>query len=271
MQLETKAQVAKTTLTLLTVVAAVFLLGTVVLVLCTGLQVNPFRETTTSFLVAAFSGVIGVAAVLVLLNVATSVSLIADAKIAELHIEPRRGVITKWAVGFVAVSALLAGLVVAGTYFSKEKYLSVVQSQADEVLGANQDLLEEVSRLLASGKPADYKRISEIREFLENQRRGLPDLSIIYAGKFGGKLALYKTNDYFPESQKVTYSPTYFTCTQNVDCAYLTKFFSGEKVETLRKYTHRDDQFYIYIPVAGREARFVLLFERTNSYGKIGS
>ena len=52
------------------------------------LQINPFKEITTSFLIAAFLGLIGIATVLVLLNVATSVSLIADAKIADLNLAP---------------------------------------------------------------------------------------------------------------------------------------------------------------------------------------
>src|SRR5215470_14405586 len=66
MRLETKAQIAKTSLSLLLVVVFIFLLGLVVLVVCAGLQINPFRETTTSFLISAFMGLVGVAAVLVL-------------------------------------------------------------------------------------------------------------------------------------------------------------------------------------------------------------
>jgi len=62
-----------------------------------------------------------------------------------------------------------------------------------------------------------------------------------------------------------------FTCTQNLDCDYLTKFFSGALADVLQKYTMRNDQFYIYIPVVEKDARFVLLFARQNSYGKIGS
>lgn len=272
MRLETKAQIAKVTLSLLTVVASLFVLGVLVVVLCTGLQVNPFKETTSSLLAAAFGGLIGLAAVLVLLNVATNISLIADAKVAELKIEPQPGAIRKWAAGFVVIAVALVAIIFAGTYFSKERYLTVVHKQADEVLNTNSSLLEEMSRLFASGKPEDYKRISEIRSFLERQRRGVPELTIVYSGKFGDKLALYKIGDYFPENDgKIRYEPTYFTCTNNVDCDYLARFFSGESVGVLRKYTLRDDQFYIYVPFTGKEARFVLLFERRNSYGKIGS
>ncbi len=271
MRSETKTAIARATLSLLTVVVSLVLLGVLVSVLCAGLQINPFRETTTSFLVAAFVGLIGVAVVLVLLNVATNVSLIADAKIAEMRIETRPGVLRKWSAAFVIVAVVLVGLIFAGTYLSKEKFLGVVRGQADEVLGKNRDLLEEVSRLLASGKPEDYKRIYEIRNFLQNQRSELPQLTLVYSGQFEGKLTFYRV-EYYDWSQKPSvYNPTYFQCTKNLDCEYLTKFFSGGNVDVFQKYTMREDQFYIYIPFVGKDARFVLLFDRRNSYGKVGS
>jgi hypothetical protein len=272
MKPETKAQIARATLSLLTALVSLFLLGVLVLVLCMGLQVNPFKETTTSFLIAAFVGLIGVAGVLVLLNVATNISLIADARIEELKIDPRRGVLRKWLVAFLAVAVAVVALVFGGTYLSKERYLSVIHAQADEVLNENKDLLEDASRLLASGKPEDYKRVYEIRTFLENRRSGLPQLTLIYSGKFASKLAFYGVTAYFPgDVEKGVYNPVYFACTRNLDCDYLTRFFSGEKVDILQKYTVRDDQFYIYIPYSGKESRFVLLFNRSNSYGKLGS
>jgi hypothetical protein len=271
MQLETKTQIARATLTLLTVVVSLFLLGVLVIVLCSGFQINPFRETTTSFLVAAFFGIIGVAAVLVLLNVATNLSLIADVKIMELKIEPQHGALRRWLIAFVVAAVVVAGLVLGGTYLSKERYLGVVRAQADEVLQANKSLLDEISRLLASGKPEDYKRIGEIRAFLQSQRSGLPQLTIVYSGKFGDKLALYGFNEYYYYRQPDAYQPSYFRCTKNLDCDYLTRFFSGEKVDVLQKYSFRNDQFHIYIPYTGGETRFVLFFDSTNSYGKLGS
>jgi hypothetical protein len=272
MKLETKTQIARSTLSLLTVVVFLFLLGLLVCVLCAGLDINPFKETTTSFLVAAFMGLIGVAVVLVFLNVATAISLIADAKIAELKINPGPGSLKKWSIVFFGTAIVVVGIIFGGTFLSKDRYLNVVQTQADEVLQANDNLLAEVSRLLSSGQPGDFKRIFEIRDFLAHQRSGLPQLTLIYSGKFGDKLALYSINGYFSgDIEKKTYNPSYFECTRTLDCDYLTRFFSGEKVEVLRKYTLRDNQFYIYIPHTGKEARFVLLFDSRNEYGKLGS
>jgi len=273
MKLDTKAQIAKVTLSTLTGVVSLFLLSILVLVLCAGLQIDPFRESTTTFLLSAFAGLIGVASVLVLLNVATSVSLIADAKIAELKIEPRPGLFRKWLIGFFAIAAILVVFIFAGTYFSKKLYLAVVRTQADEVLKENSGLLGELSRRLATGKFEDFKRIFEIRNFLAHQRSGLPELTLVYSGNFADKLAFYKVSqDYFPgDSEKGIYTPIYFPCTKNLDCDYLTRFFSGGNVDPLENYTVRNDQFYIYIPFIGKEARFILLFEKWNRYGKFGS
>jgi hypothetical protein len=49
MQLETKAQIAKTTLSLLTLTTSLFLLGILVLVLCVGLQIDPFGKPQRHF------------------------------------------------------------------------------------------------------------------------------------------------------------------------------------------------------------------------------
>lgn len=272
MQVDTKVRIAKVTLSTLTAVVALFLLGLLVIVLCAGLEINPFRETTTSLLLAAFAGLIGLAVVLVLLNVAVNISLIADARIPELRTESKGGWAKQWLIGYFAIAVVLVGIVLGGTYLSKNRYLNVVETQADEVLKNNRNLLDETSRLLASGKTEDYRRVVEIHNFLEGQRSDLPRLTLIYPGKFADKLALYQINSYLSYDPKTdAYTPVYFPCTKNIDCDYLEKFFSGGNVEVLRKYTIRDDQFYIYIPFIGKESRFVLLFDRTNRYGKLGS
>ncbi len=271
-KLETQAQIAKMTLSLLAFAASLFLLGLLVLVFCAGLGMNPFRESTTSFLFAAFGGLIGASAILVLLNVATNLSLIADAKIAELKVVPNHANLRTWYIGFLITAAALVCLIFAGTYLSKEKYLGIVRTQADQVLKENKILLEEISALLASGRPPDYKRITEIISFLKHQRSGLPDLTLIYSGQFADKQAFLKLGEHFSgDLAKDTYSPTYFPCTQNLDCDILRHFFSGKEVDVLQKYTLRDGKFYIYIPVIGKEARFILLFDRSNRYGKVGS
>jgi len=226
MRLETKAQIAKTSLSLLLVVVFIFLLGLVVLVVCAGLQINPFRETTTSFLISAFMGLVGVAAVLVLLNVATNISLIADAKVAELKLQPRPELQRKWILLFAAASMVAIAVVLLGTYFSKERYLGIVRRQAEEVAGQNKGSLDEIGRLLSSASPEDFKRIEEIRRFLIARHADLPSLGIIFPGKFGDKTVFYQTNPYpYYDSGTKSADKAYYPCMKNIDCDYLETIF----------------------------------------------
>ncbi len=273
MNLETKAQIGRWSLTSLIIVIGLACLGALVVILCAGLDINPFRETTTSFLIATFVGLIGIATALFLLNVAIDISMIAEASIAGLKIESRADELKKWLVAFVAAAVVLVGVVFAGTYFSRYRYLDVVQEQANEVLKENDNLLAEISQRLAAGQTADFSRILEIRNFLMHQRSGLPNMTIIYSAKFGDKLALYYVGGgyYWSNAEMTHFQPQYFECTRNLDCDYLKAFFSGEKVDVLKKFTIRGSQFNIYVPYIGKEARFVLMFDSQNSYGKIGS
>ena len=274
MKLATKAYLAQVTLSLISFVVSLFLLGLLVVVLCAGLHINPFQEATTSFLWAVFGGLIGSAIVLVLLNVASNISLIADAKVAELRIAPSRSGSRAWAAAFLIAAVALVCLVFVGTYLSKERYLTVVRTQADEVLKENNVLLQEISASLASGQPKDCLRIIEIISFLKHQRKGLPELTVIYSGQFGDKQAYYELKDFYYgriNLEKNSYLPSYFACTQNLDCDYLSRFFSGGDAGVLQKYTMQDDKFYIFMPFIGKEARFILLFDRSNQYGKVGS
>jgi hypothetical protein len=202
--------------------------------------------------------------------VATNISLIADLRVVELGVEPSPKWPKKWLLVFTATAILAITFVLVATNISKQRYVKVVHHEADDVLRENGVLLEDMSHALASGKRQDFERIRTIKSYLTNQRAGLPELTIIYSGKFDGKLTFYQTNDYIPPDN-VDYLPSYFACTVGQDCEYLRRFFSGGNAEVLEKYHLRDDQFYFYVPFVGKESRYVLLFERRNSYGKVGS
>lgn len=266
-----KVEIAQLTLFLLTVVGALFMLGILVMVLCAGLRINPFREKTTSFLIAAFSGLIGLALILVLLNVATNISLIADAKISQPGSHSSATELAPWMAVLLGTAGAIVCMIFAGTHASKKKLLQSVRAQADEMLKENEQLLSEISSLLAQGQTADYRRIWQIREFLNNQRKDLPDLTIIYSGHFGEKTAYYQIGRFFRgDKDEPIYTPEYFPCSPNHDCDYLKEFFSGSKAEVLQKHT-ADEGYCIYFPVIGKESRFILLFAHKIHFGKFGS
>ena len=268
MRTDTKALISKLTLQLLNFTAILFVLGMVVVLVCTGLNINPFRETTTSILIAFFVGLIGLSAVLVLVNVATNMSIIADAKIKDMKLQPESRRIRKWIGMFLAIVVVLVTLIFTSTFYSKEKYMGIVRSQSEKVTQENTAQLEQISTLLASNDVEDFKKINEIKEFLERQKKELPYLTIIYSRDVIGKPALYQTQDYYSDT---TLDHAYYSCSGSVDCDYLANFFAGKPTQKMEKYKMNDDKFSIYIPYIGKNNRFIMLFQKYNQYGKLGS
>jgi hypothetical protein len=242
----------------------------VVLVICSGLDINPFRERTTSALLSALFGSVGLCAALLFLNVAANLSLIADASVPA-EARGAKSPLKAWAAGVAAVIALLIAVIAVGQISSERRYLKVVRDQADEVLKQNEGLLQKIGEHLKSDTPKALMSIPEILKFFANQRRDLPRLTLIYPGSFEGRPTLHALDQNDSWNPALPFKKDYFQCTKELDCAYLTDFFSGKKAEILTHLTRRDDDFSIYLPFEQAGARFVLLFSKRQSYGKLGS
>lgn len=278
MRLTTKAQLSRATLMLLCLVAFAFILGVAVLTLCAGLNINPFRESTTSILFAGFFGLIGASLGLFLLNVAINISLIADAKIAELPSSISQASLPrKWIVYLAGTAIGITAILIGSSYYSKTQYMELVRVQAEEILQDNNALLEKIAaKLQAGSEKKHYAEIYETIRFLQNQRDSLPNITLIYTGTFSGKPAYYQLagSRGFSDSeakQDENYIHQYYSCDQEKDCDYIKNFFAGGKAEPLQHFSFRSDEFAIYLPYIINEKRFILSFARWNRYGKFGS
>lgn len=278
MLLQTKARLSRATLILLCWVAVAFILGVSVLTLCAGLNINPFHERATTLLFAAFFGLIGAAFGLFLLNVAINISIIADARISELpSTNSQASIPKKWIIYTLAAALLVTTFLVGSSYFSKKTYMSLVRSQAEDILQHNSSLLDQIAtKLAANGDARDYKEISDILKFLQSQRANLPNITLLYSGTFASKTTYYQlTGDgrYSLEAPKPgdSYAHVYFSCKPEIDCEYIQNFFSGNNAEPMEHFSFRSDEFTIYLPYVINGKRFILLFARWNRYGKLGS
>lgn len=278
MLLATKAQISKATLYILCFVTAFLLLGIVTMVICAGLAVNPFKESTSGFLEGLFGALIGVSIVSLFLNVATNLSLIADAKIAELKIKSDKGQLVRWFYIFLGICVALTVLIGGSAYLSKQSYLSGVLSQANEIVAANGEMIKKIGLLLEAAEPNNkehYEKAAGIVNFLSSQRKDLPYLTLIFDSPFEGKRGLYKISEndvcFGDRCEKGKFEKRYYRCEVDIDCAYLKSFFEGQETSIMQKLTIDDDQFYIYVPfVMENNRRFVLLFNKHNRYGSLG-
>jgi hypothetical protein len=271
MKRDSKAQLSKVTLFTLLSVASFFVVATIVLVVCAGLQINPFRERTTSFLIASFMGAIGLAVVSLFLNVAANLGRIADSRIPD-EMSQAGNPLKNWFIGIATAAGLALALVFVGTYFSEQKFLRVMRSQADDVIGKNPELIEKIANHLEKNSSQEYWEVAKILKFLASQRRDLPHITLIYVSQFEGKPARYGIESYiWQEKESKDYQPPYYQCAQDLDCEYLESFFNGKSNRVLEKLQRKDDSFDIFFPFEKHGIRFVLRFDRTQRYGKIGS
>lgn len=247
-------------------------MGILVLVMCAGLSINPFKKKTTTFLLAFFGGLIGLASILVLLNLATNISIIADARFATNNIAPPTEILLKWIPGFFAFAGAIVGAIFVSTRIARLKKLQTLRNSIDQMLEQNEDMLEKISGKLASGERQDMQQVCDIREYIKNQRADFPDLTIIFPGTFERRVTFHYLDKYThisEEKDAQKFTAKYFACTPNYDCEFLNSFFSGEPAETLQHGS--DNDFKIYVPIKGKETRFVLLFSQRDTFGKIGS
>jgi hypothetical protein len=268
MDTKTKQSFSTFTFYLLLGVGAVFLVGVIDLVLCTGLKINPFTERATTLLFAAFIGLIGIAIVTFLLNVAANLSLLAESKNGPAPARPFPMKMFAILFGLVAFSSV--ALIAGGTWASERRFLAVVEKQTEEILSQNKDLVARLGVLIQGQSRKEFEEVSSILHFLGSQRRNLPNLTLIYDGTFENKPALYQANAYLPKDVG-PYVPRYYECYQERDCQYLKDFFSGKQPPKLSSFSRSSGTFYIYYPVETGKRRFILLLERNNSYGKLGS
>jgi hypothetical protein len=240
-----------------------------------GLNLNPFTSRVSGLLGALFMGLIGIACVSLLLNIATNLSIIAD----------RDSGIFKNASGkqvelgrilkiFTSILVVASAFMIGGTLYSRQKYKSFISKQAQEIIQTNQDLMKKIGVSLSTRRPEDFDSIADTLKYLTRQRRDFPGVLLIYGAKFQDKSALYQIG---PWSGSVTvnnvkkFDGDYYTCAKETDCEYLNKFFAGEIQENLDVVKSRSDEYFIYRPIVEGESRFVLLFSKVENYGKFGS
>jgi len=270
MRTDIKFHISKLSLIILITLSALFILSTAVLALCAGLKINPFKESTSVFLISVYMGAIGLGVATFLLNIAINVSLIAETKVAQSNSSEAKSKIKFWLYIIGGITAATMIVILAGTVLSEKKYLSIVHQQANEVLNNNDDLLSKIGTLL-SNDTKNMPAIADINKFLANQRADLPQLTLIYSGNFEGKMALYELGTYFSENDKGIALRTYYQCSKSIDCDYLKSFFSGNSAEILQRNTRRNDMFWIYFPFERGGSKFVFMFKKHQNYGKIGS
>lgn len=271
MNLRTNADIARWTLNGLMLIVSFLVAAIAVLIVSSALQFVPFKENTAAALLAIFMGGIGISAVLLVLNIAANLSLIAGVKLEEHRMaNPYSGHTSQMKRWIVLCSGLVAiGLVVTigGTVYSKYRFQTLFLQQSQAIQQDNQTVFANIARRIGNGRDANRQDLATAMKVLESQQKNINNVAVIWASTIMEKRVLQKQDDYFYKDR----GEEFYVCDSPELCEWMNGFFEGKDQKTFRSSAFIDGAYDVYIPVVEGGKRFVLLLSSRQNYGKLGS
>ncbi len=267
----TNADIARWTLSGLMLVVSFLVAAIAVLIVSSALQFVPFKENTAAALLAIFMGGIGISVVLLVLNIAANLSLIAGVKLEEHRAaNPYSGHISQMKRWVVFCSGLVvAGLIITigGTVYSKYRYQKLFTEQAQAIEKDNQAVFANIARRIGNGRDVNRQDLATAMKVLESQQKSINSVTVIWSSMIMEKRVLQKQDDYFYKDR----SEDFFVCDSAELCAWTNDFFEGKDHKAIRDFSFIDGIYNVYLPVVEGGKRFILLLNSRQNYGKIGS
>jgi hypothetical protein len=268
---KTNADIACWTLNGLMLVVSFLVAAIAVMIVSASLQFVPFKENTAAALLAVFMGGIGVSVVLLVLNIAANLSLIAGLKLEEHRIaHPYSGQTSRmkqWVIFAGVLIALGLALTLGGTVYSKWRFQKIFAEQAQAIQQDNQSVFAGIVRKIGNGYNPNRQDLATAMKVLESQQNSINSVSVIWSSTVMEKRIFEMQDNYFYKDR----SQNFYTCDGPELCLWLNEFFDGKDKKPYRNFAFINDVYAIYVPVVQDGKRFVLLLTRRQDYGKIGS
>lgn len=272
--LKTNADIARWTLNGLLLIVSFLVAAIVVLVVSTGLQFVPFREDTAMALLAAFMGGIGLSVILLVLNIAANLSMIAAVKLEQhQHTAPYLAMHSKIGRWFAFAGILVTlglAVTIGGTVYSKYKFRDIFTAQSHNLIVENEALLKNIGKKLGHIGTAERRDVANAAKVLESKEKNITEVQVIWAQEVMGQKSYSIQGDYFYSSEGNDH-PDWFKCETPELCTWFQSFFSGKDVRPYFEFAFMGDEYNAYMPVISDGARYVLWLSKKQSYGKIGS
>jgi len=231
-------------------------------------DLNVFAQKSSTFIYSF----IGFSAVLVLcsaiLNISLNIGIIADNTGSDKESSRNNAIGRKF---YLAITTIILGLIAflfLGDYQTRKNTRDKLTDSSDYIVKTYAESINKLGPCLVdTGKVA---RIPEILKFLSDQKSEFPSVLLITSGKYDGQLTFLEIGQYDGERslKKPLYGNSFYRC-EDYDCKYLTEFFTGKASRTF--FWTRENDYKLYYPFDMRGVRFILLFTKHQSHGKIGS
>jgi hypothetical protein len=244
---------------------ALFFVGFVV---TTTFDLNVFTSQTSNFIFSFIGFASVIVACSAILNISLNISLIADSRTQELKDNNSSIISKKYILSTLGLIILVISFLFLGDYLTRQNEKNKIISEADDILTRYKTSIDKIPFGLAD--TSKIGEIPEILNFLSNQKAEFPSVSIITSDKFNGQLTFLEINEYdgHKSLKKPFYDNSFYKC-QIQDCDYLNSFFNG-KTKEKHFWTDKND-YRLYFPFESKGRKFIMLFTKTQRYGKMGS
>jgi hypothetical protein len=268
MKAATKVKLANLTIwTMIITVCLIFLffIGFVTIIT---FDLNVFAKRTSDFIFSF----IGFAAVLVIcsaiLNISLNIGLIADSRAQYITDSGKSFFSKKFSIVVIGLVISLVTLLFLGDFLTRQHEKDKLVNEANDIVTRYSTSINKIPAGLSD--TSKVKEIPELLRFLSNQKEKFPSVRLIVRDKFEGQpIYLEITSWENSESlKKPFYNNSFYKC-EIQDCDYLEKVFTGNTTDT--HFWTGENDYKLYVPFDRGKKKFILLFNKYERHGKVGS
>jgi hypothetical protein len=263
-----KIKLAHTTTWIMVVTISLIALFFVGFVITTTFDLNVFTSRASNFIISFIGFASVIIACSAILNVSLNISLIADSRTQDLKENDSKFNSKKYLLLIFGLISLVTVFLFLGDYLTRQNEKNKIISEANDILTRYKISIDKIPLGLAD--TSKIGQIPETLKFLSNQKDEFPSVSIITIGNLDGQMTFLEINEYdnYKNLKEPFYGNSFYKC-QIQDCDYLNSFFTGQTKEK-HFWTNKDD-YRLYFPFDSKGRKFIILFSKTQRYGKMGS
>lgn len=270
MELRTKRNLANFSIWMIIITVAIVILFFFGFILTNTFDLKVFANKSADFIFSLFGTSLVIVICGAFLNISLNIGIIADVKTKDLEEDIVNNSPSRKRIIAISISLLIliGGFLFIGDSLTRLKEKKMLTKQCEEIILQSDSSITQIS-----GSLTDTSLIGDvpaILEYLGSQKEEFPSIELITSDKYKGQLVLLKITAYTDKEnlKKPLYGNSLYASNQ-YDSDYLKSIFTTNRKDLY--FWSKEDDYKLYYPIDRGGKKYVILFSKSNRYGKIGS
>jgi hypothetical protein len=204
------------------------------------------------------------------LNISLNIGIIADSKVNNVkgEMNNKSSFYRKFIAVVVLILIVISGFLFLGDLLTRQNEKNKLIAECKEIISRYDNSITDISKALTD--KSLIGEIPDILKFLSEQKQEFPGIILITNDFYMEQLTFMKITPYMNESdlKKELFGFSFYSCDDN-DCNYLKEVFETDKSEYY--FLSENNDYKLYYPITKGKRKNILLFNKFDRYGKIGS